>query len=850
LKKTLSLLILAIALSMSALAQTATITATAVTDGNGGVLQSGSWCFGSSCLTIVSGAISGSATVPQGTQNITIINNGLSVLTVNNVTISGSTFSWDAFSLGATQSAYGPTDPTMTAAVGAAYLNTYTNQKWSYMTTIGWVTVSSQKVLPSGQNGGSGVPTLLCTAPCTWVRSDASPASLALYALIATPGTVSSNWVLQSGGSAVIKYLSQLGCTAVSVVFGASASGAVDCAPAVQAAVLGGNVKLIADIGVALASSILLDSTTEIAGLGPTTGFIMMTASNVEAVLNRHQNAATTASGTGFGFLPSNIVDHDIYIHDVMVNCNSTQAVTGTDPLTGVAHKANLSGKWVGCMRFVGADRTTLDHDYVYDGGTFEVTFANNTNTRVTYSQIITPFISVSGKNTDCIHNFGPATNAYYSFNTLACGDDSIALNADDGHEVRFGSAYAGLFNWPGVNQGPILHVWEDGNFYAGSAAGWRNLSVTERIDDIHILHTSGTVTGIGCSNARFFTAFGAGNFGDIIVDDFNVQLATPLEPYYYQGTFCLVDGNINSLKFKNVIYRDPPIGFNFLTYLAGSTAQTLSVNDSIFIVSSTAQPFSLAVQLNSPVINPIFSGNEIQNSLANNTYMVGGSSVPAKILASGFMGPLQNVLSPTFSPALKYGDAFTNAAAANTNYIATLFNEAGSGALVGTTPSTTNAGAAWVLTSGTSPTYVGGGGATTSVTGGAIISSGQANYTLRLVPSALGLNGGAAGAQLLIRYTDANNNVAINFGPSSTVIFNTVAGVFTQICATSAVAAIGQQIAIAVNGSLLTYNDGSLGPGLKCTIPSVNLTAPNVGFAHFAGSNPLSLSSLSVTSY
>ena len=125
--------------------------------------------------------------------------------------------------------------------------------------------------------------------------------------------------------------------------------------------------------------------------------------------------------------------------------------------------------------------------------------------------------------------------------------------------------------------------------------------------------------------------------------------------------------------------------------------------------------------------------------------------------------------------------------------YIVTTFNEAAAGTnLAGTTPAIIGNGAIgpWTLASGTDFTYQSGGGilATTTNTNYDLIDSGQTNETVRFTVSSIGT---AVLGQVVVRYTDQNNLIAINIcngsancNGSSTgyALFDVVGGVATGI--------------------------------------------------------------------
>lgn len=203
-KRIMLLCALVCAFCLPAFAQTA-VSGTKVLDNNGNLLASGQWCFGATCETVTNGAFSGSVTA--GTQTVTVTNgSGTTYLTVPSVTVGSSVFVWDTYVVPTGIALSGMGVPRVAAQVGVTYTQTDANNlQWTSISQNGQVIWSSSGggggSASSGLYAGSGVPTFTCTSPCQYTRIDASPSSNALYALVAAAGTVSSNWVLQTGAS-------------------------------------------------------------------------------------------------------------------------------------------------------------------------------------------------------------------------------------------------------------------------------------------------------------------------------------------------------------------------------------------------------------------------------------------------------------------------------------------------------------------------------------------------------------------------------------------------------------------------------------------------------------------------
>lgn len=189
-------------------------------------------------------------------------------------------------------------------------------------------------------------------------------------------------------------------------------------------------------------------------------------------------------------------------------------------------------------------------------------------------------------------------------------------------------------------------------------------------------------------------------------------------------------------------------------------------------------------------------------------------------------------------------------------SYINTIFNEASSGtALAGTTPTTCASGCVgpWTLASGTDFTYQSGGGvlaSTTFNTNFDLITVGQTNYTLRFNASALT---GAGLGQIVLRYTDANNQLILSMctasandcnesGIAGYAVFDLVGGTATQLGAAVATTPTGSYTVV-LNGTAVSVT----GPSGSISGTTAN-TGTKLGFAFRAGTS-FGLSSLSAKS-
>lgn len=110
---------------------------------SGDALSNGTWCFNGTCTPIDSGFFGGPFTPGTGTVTVNGRTGSL-LLTVPNVTISGATYSWGSFVLGASATASGSGAPTLKCAAGAQYTQTsQSNLLWTCSGTPGVWTASA-----------------------------------------------------------------------------------------------------------------------------------------------------------------------------------------------------------------------------------------------------------------------------------------------------------------------------------------------------------------------------------------------------------------------------------------------------------------------------------------------------------------------------------------------------------------------------------------------------------------------------------------------------------------------------------------------------------------------------------
>lgn len=143
------------------------------------------------------------------------------------------------------------------------------------------------------------------------------------------------------------------------------------------------------------------------------------------------------------------------------------------------------------------------------------------------------------GYGTDTLHVNGPATRLRFYNNKTHCGDDNIALNADDANDTlgkaANGPSFACGTNYP--CSGAITDVLIDGlTVFPGaengtSVGGIRLLSAAARIDDVTIRKVSGVTTGqcFVMTNYQGQTLVtGNGNLGRVNYQDINIAFSAP----------------------------------------------------------------------------------------------------------------------------------------------------------------------------------------------------------------------------------------------------------------------------------------------------------------------------------
>ena len=115
------------------------------------------------------------------------------------------------------------------------------------------------------------------------------------------------------------------------------------------------------------------------------------------------------------------------------------------------------------------------------------------------------------------------------------------------------------------------------------------------------------------------------------------------------------------------------------------------------------------------------------------------------------------------------------------------------------------------------------------------VIDLGTANYTARYTFGTFD----AGWTQMVLRYTNRNNYVAINMQSGNLQIYDCTAGACAQLASTAGNIPVGTPITVIVAGSVITVDDG-IDPAAQATLPSgsANLSSTKAGFLHYGSGN------------
>lgn len=686
---------------------------------------------------------------------------------------------------------------------------------------------------------------------CSGLAWGQSPAVNGIANQNITGGIVSS--VNGQAGAVTVKAVSQrvvytsqlLGTTGdATVAPGSSAVGTTDRAAALNAALSPGNVKLIVDGQYALSTSLLLTSGDSIECLSRTYGFIMRVGSNAEVIMNAHPANPTTASGTG-GYLLSNVTDKHMAVRHCMLNANSTEAVTGSNP-SGIPHAINPNtNMFVMGNRFGAVDDVVFEDNEVYDSGIYGVGFANATNVQVLNNYIHQPLPIVQSKNTDGIHFVGPATYLTVNGNRVNAGDDSIAFNAEDGNEPGSGDPNGPMAQWPGWLWGPITDVHADNNYIDHSTAGLRLYSAHELIDRVTFSHTNG-YTFDEASNITAQAANGPGNVGSVLIDGFNVQSDGSYTLFNYNSIWHITS-NIKNFELDGVKLIDPAVNWPVIDQVAG-TIQNLSAHN--WDINTQNSTLSSLIYTGGTVGQVVATGINWQDMAAGAGTVFAGNAPPSLTL-SGYNGP-SRILAAGYSPTTKNGDAFQNqyvTTGPGTTYLNTTFAESHSASLNGIVPATeTDTGAAWAVGSGAFTTGASS-GVVASGGGYALLPVNQNNYKLTASVSGVTTAGGVGDSQIFVRLNDTANFELIEYGTNYFAIKDYTANAQTLLAGGNGSYPSSNTITVTVNGNAISATLGT-GQTLSATIPpgsSGVSSGTKIGIGENGSSNTITYSSLSI---
>jgi hypothetical protein len=196
------------------------------------LLQSGQFCFNGACSPITNGAFSGTFTEGTATVTITNTSGNQTYLTIPSVAISTTTYNWDNYVTSASASLTGLGSPTIPCATGGLYIQQDSippYQQWTCKSVGGqfsWIPQSPINTSPTGHYAGTGAPSFNCTAPCDYVQTNGAPIGASWWILVTTKGSISNNWVLQTGSIASgTPFVVTSGCGTTGAVTGGTMTG-------------------------------------------------------------------------------------------------------------------------------------------------------------------------------------------------------------------------------------------------------------------------------------------------------------------------------------------------------------------------------------------------------------------------------------------------------------------------------------------------------------------------------------------------------------------------------------------------------------------------------------------------
>jgi hypothetical protein len=156
-------------------AQSTIVSATKVLDNTGALLSSGQLCVGSTCFLVTNGAITSTA-IGSTTADVTVTNGGSTTyLTLPDVSVSGSYWSFDNYVVPGSTSIAGIGTPRIACQPGAVYTQTDGDQnKWVCVDINDVGTWNGVMPAPSGNVGGT-VTSVYITWPSIFCVSGANP---------------------------------------------------------------------------------------------------------------------------------------------------------------------------------------------------------------------------------------------------------------------------------------------------------------------------------------------------------------------------------------------------------------------------------------------------------------------------------------------------------------------------------------------------------------------------------------------------------------------------------------------------------------------------------------------------
>lgn len=303
-------------------------------------------------------------------------------------------------------------------------------------------------------------------------------------------------------------------------------------------------VEIVWDVAVALGAPVYLYSNMTVRAPNPQCGAIMRAATNAPIFRLKGMDATvssniSTQSQKNFGKIDSTAfgtttgsTDYRYRVFDpTSINASNVAILGGTWNGNSAAQtvpgtQGTVAYGFVNVMQLWGVDGLTIKGARLYRSLGYNLHIINAR--RVVIEDHDAEQVWVSTFGNDTIHFNGPCTDLIINRARLHCGDDHIALNADDGASAT--NVTAGI-NW--ACSGAItnvratnIQIW-NGRENVTPWGAVRILSTAARVDDIIIRGVSGSTANWAFLLDTYGSTLvsGSGNVGRVIYDDISLDV-------------------------------------------------------------------------------------------------------------------------------------------------------------------------------------------------------------------------------------------------------------------------------------------------------------------------------------